>query len=95
MEIELLANSTALLLSFVGVIILGCASVQIKNSTGKGLKVITAGIFLSVFCHAGFEMLALLDMIAEDTLFPVMGSLLSIGSLAFAIGGLIILNSSD
>ena len=95
MEIEFLANTTALILSFVGVTILGCASFQMSNSVGKGLQIITAGIFLSVFCHAGFEVMALLDMIDEEIFFPVMGSLLSIGSLGFAVGGLMILNSSD
>ena len=95
MEIEFLANTTALLLSFVGVIIMGLVSFQMKNSIGKGLRIITAGVFLSVFCHAGFELMALLGLIDEEMLLPVMGTLLSIGSLAFTGGGLIILDNID
>ncbi|WP_419831319.1 hypothetical protein [Endozoicomonas atrinae] len=71
------------------------ASLQLSNLTGKALKVITVGIFFSVFCHAGFELMALFDMIDEELLFPVMGSLLSIGSLTFVIGGVMLLNGEE
>ena len=95
MDIEFLANTTALLLSFVSVVILGNASFQMDKSAGNGLRVITLGVFLSVFCHAAAELMSLMKIMDEYSLFLIMSTLLGIGALLFSVGGLIIISDNN
>lgn len=96
MNIEFLANTTALLLSFVSIVVLGNASFQADGKVGNGLRLIAVGVFLSVFCHAVSELLCLLEIIDDDEgLFTVMGILMSVGSLLFSVGGLMIINNNS
>lgn len=92
MEFSNYANFIAMAFSFIGVIMLGKASVKMGGAIGKTLKIIVAGIFLSVFVHSGFELAASMGKISEETLLPVMGVLLSLGSIGFAYAGYKTLN---
>lgn len=53
------------------------------------LRLVILGMFLSVFVHAGVELAAALGAIPEVALMPVMGTLLSAGSLAFFAAGIV------
>ena len=89
------ANIAAMAFSFFAMIMLMKVSAKMGGAIGKMVKLLTAGIFMSVFCHAAFELLAVMSLINEDILFPVMGSLLTLGSAAFVWGGWAALKSLD
>ena len=87
MEYENIANIAALVFSAVAIITLLNAASSIGGRMGQTIKLLTAGIFMSVFCHAGFEMLVMLQIMEDTLLFPVMGGLLAFGSLIFVYSG--------
>ena len=93
MEFEAIANVLALLFSLVGIVLLVVVLVKFKiaGTIGKFFKWMIVGIFLAVVVHAAFELAAIYNVINEQALFPVMGTLLSIGSLCFIIGSWIAL----
>ncbi len=95
MSFEHSANIIAMIASFIAMVILLIGAGKIGGFIGKMIKILTAGIFMSVFCHAGFELMAVYGFINEEALFPVMGTLLTIGSLLFVWGGLIAINQFD
>ena len=89
------ANIAAMVFSFIAMITLFRVSAKMGGAIGKMIKIVTGGIFLSVFCHAAFELSAVAGMINEEVLFPVMGSLLTLGSAAFVWGSWGALKSLD
>ncbi|WP_211829890.1 hypothetical protein [Kistimonas asteriae] len=95
MDFEYIANTAAMLFSSIAMVVLLKVASQFGGVIGKTLKFITAGIFMSVFCHAGFELLAVMELINEELLFPVMGTLLTVGSISFVWGGWIAIKSLD
>ncbi len=82
-----LANILAMIFSFLGIVSLTLVSVKLGGKLGLMTKLIAAGIFFSVFTHAGFELVSSLGFIDEQSLLLIMGGLLTFGSLLFIIGG--------
>lgn len=87
MEFDTIANVIAMGASFVGVIMLGKVSAKVGGVIGSCLKLVVVGIFFSIFIHAGVEMLAAYDLMDEEVLLPIMGVLLSLGSVIIAYAG--------
>lgn len=54
---------------------------------GQCLKLVVAGIFFSIFIHTGAELLAAYELVGEAVLLPIVGVLLSLGSLIIACAG--------
>ena len=95
MNFEYVANISAMVFSSIAMIILMIVAVKMGGAIGRTVKFLTAGIFMAVFCHSGFELMAVMELINEEILFPVMGTLLTLGSMAFAWGGFTALDNLD
>lgn len=95
MLIENIANTAAMFFSSIAMVTLIIAAYKIGGFIGSAVKFLSGGIFLSVFCHAGFELLAVFGMIDEEALFPVMGALLTAGSIAFVWAGFTVIKNID
>lgn len=83
------ANILALISSFLAVVFLTIAAFRVGGSIGKALKMIALGIFFAVFIHAGFELAETYNIISSEALMPVMGTLLTFGSILLSIAGYI------
>lgn len=87
-SIQILANITAVLFSFTGIISLFSFSRKLVGDTFSNvIKLIVWGIFFAVFIHSIVELLDATKIINEDTVAPLMSLLLSIGSAFFAFAG--------
>lgn len=86
---EILPNILAMISSFGAMILLGMVIPRIGGSLGKMLKLLIVGIFFAVFIHAAAELARLYGIIGDDVLMPMMGMLLTIGSVFFAVGGFV------
>lgn len=84
---EILPNILAMVSSFIAIILLGIIILKIGGSIGVVLKLLSAGIFFAVFAHAGIELASLYGIVEEAVLMPVMGALLTVGSVLFMIAG--------
>lgn len=89
MDIIMLPNIMALICSLIAMIQLIIAAPKIGGAVGKILKLLTVGIFFSVFIHAGFELIGKAGFFNEHDLLVIMGVLISVGSLFFIIAGTI------
>ena len=89
------ANIAAMLISLSAIIMLMRISIKMGGEIGRMVKLLTVGIFLSVFAHAAFELLVVMSVIDEKALFPVMGSLLTVGSIMFVWAGRIAMKALD
>jgi hypothetical protein len=84
-NIEIIPNILAVLFSFVAIIMLVGLARKFGGAVSVVLKIIVTGIFLSVTAHATFELIQLFDVISPETLFLIMGTLLSLGSVLFIV----------
>ena len=84
-----LSNTLALLGSLIAMISLSMMIPRIGGSIGLVLKLLIAGIFFSVFIHAAIEFAVIYKLLPEQSLMPVMGTLLFIGSLFFIFAGIL------
>lgn len=84
-----LPNLLAMATSFAAMVLLGLLVPKLGGQIGAMLRWIIAGVFLSVFLHAGAELAVALGLLAPERLLPLMGLLLSAGSAAFCAGGLV------
>lgn len=87
MEFDTLANIIAMVASLVGVVMLAKVSAKVGGVVGSCLKLVVVGIFFSIFIHAGVELMAAYELMDEEVLLPIMGVLLSVGSLIIAYAG--------
>lgn len=81
--------------SLAGVIMLLKVSMKLGGVIGQCLKLVVAGIVLSVFIHAGFELAAAYQLMSEGVLLLIMGILLSLGSVIFTFAGYSTLKKLD
>ena len=91
MIFENIANISAMVFSSIAMLILLKVASVLGGVIGKSIKYITLGIFFAVFCHSGFELIAVFELISENYLFPVMGTLLTAGSIMFSWAGYVAL----
>lgn len=84
----ILPNILAMISSFVAIVLLAVVILKVGGSLGVVLKLLSAGIFFAVFAHAGIELASIYGIVAEELLMPVMGALLTAGSILFMIAGL-------
>jgi hypothetical protein len=87
--LSILPNILAMLTSLGAMILLVGAALRLGGRMGLMLKLVVAGVFFSVFLHAGAELAEVFGLLGEGPLFVLMGSLLSGGSLAFGIAGVV------
>jgi hypothetical protein len=87
--LSILPNLLAMVTSLLAMLLLAGAALRLGGSIGLMLKLVVAGVFFSVFLHAGTELAEVFGLIGEKVLFVLMGSLLSGGSLAFGLAGLV------
>jgi len=85
--IEIIPNIFAIIGSLIGVIMLWQFSNTAGGAVAKALKLMLTGIVFSVFLHSLVEVMALAGLLSDRVLFPIMGVLLSIGSVLFIIAG--------
>ncbi len=84
---EIVLNMTAMAAAFIAMCYLGIVVSKIGGSIGRMLKFLILGIFLAVFIHAGFELAAAFGFIDSFFSKPITAVLLTLGSVAFIIGG--------
>jgi hypothetical protein len=83
-------NLVAMIASAGGMIaLLMLAAKMVGGALGVAFRLVTAGIFFSVFLHAGFELAESFGVFGEGVLMHVMGLLITIGSLLFIAAGYI------
>lgn len=88
MNFEIVPNIIAMASSIIAIILLVQLARQMKGgSLSSVINLLVAGIALSVTIHAGAELANIYGLISEDVLFPIMGSLLSLGSILFIVAG--------
>lgn len=83
----------ALLTSLASVILLALVIRRIGGQIGAALKLISLGVFLSVFLHAAAELAEVFGLIPGDFLMAVMGVLVTSGSIAFCAGSVVALRA--
>ena len=83
MFMQMLPNFIALIFSLTATVTLLAASKKIGGFVKQVLVLLMGGIFLSVTAHAAFELAAAFGVFTEDQLLPIMGTLLSVGSMFF------------
>jgi len=86
-------NVLALVTSLAAVLLLAQVIRRIGGSIGAALKLLSLGVFLSVFLHAAAELAEIFGLLSPDLLMVVMGLLVTGGSLAFCAGGLVALKA--
>ncbi len=86
--VELIPNLIAMIASLIAIFFLARFAMQMRGgSLATVVNLLVWGIFLSVTLHAAFELGSLYGLISGETLFVVMGTLLSIGSILFIVAG--------
>jgi len=86
---EILPNVLAMISSFAAMLLLGMIAPKIGGILGAIIKLLIAGIFFAVFAHASLELASVYGMVNEAELMPMMGWLLTIGSVFFMLAGLL------
>jgi hypothetical protein len=86
---EILPNLIAMCCSLIAMIELIIVAMKIGGVMGKILKLVTVGIFFSIFDHAAFELASVLNLISEHQLMHTMGIFITLGSLFFIAAGTI------
>ncbi len=92
---EIIPNVIAMICTFVAMIMLGRIFPKIGGSIGRMIKLIIVGLFFSLFLHAGFELAEAFHLLGENILMPIMGILMSIGSIALIAAGWVGLKSLE
>jgi hypothetical protein len=90
MSYSSLPNVVAMVASLAAMAAL--TSLALRMSGGQFaavLKLVTVGVFFSVFLHAGAELAEMFDLLGARRLMNVMGILLSVGSVAFCAAGVL------
>lgn len=87
MFIKILPNIIAMVFSLIAIIQLTIAATKIGGFVGKAINLLIVGIFLSVTVHAGFELAAQFGFLSENQLMPIMGTLITSGSIFFIASG--------
>lgn len=95
MNPEAIPNIIAMISSLAAMLMLLKVIPKIGGSIGRMIKMLVAGIFCSVFLHAGVELAEVFALIGEAALMPIMGTLLTVGSFAFIIAGWIGIKSFE
>lgn len=89
MNIHLIPNIIALVLSLVAVVMLLQLTAKMRGGQlASVMNWMLMGIVFAVAIHAAAEMGELLGLLPEGILFYIMGTLLSLGSLCFIIAGI-------
>jgi hypothetical protein len=76
-------NVIAMVTSVAAIVAMLLVVRRIGGEVGLMFRLIAGGVFVAVFLHAGSELARLLELVSEQALMPVMGVLLSAGSIAF------------
>ncbi|MBT4857266.1 hypothetical protein HON52_03710 [Candidatus Uhrbacteria bacterium] len=85
---EIFPNAIAATLSLVAIIMLFKFAQKMKGGKlSEVINYLVVGILFSVTIHAVFELLHAMELISAEALLPIMGALLSIGSVSFLIAG--------
>ncbi len=84
---DILPNIIAMVCSAIAIVELVIAIPKIGGTLGKILKLLSTGIFFSVFVHAAVEMASAFELIKEENLLDIMGILLTVGSVFFIAAG--------
>ncbi|HAJ57506.1 MAG TPA: hypothetical protein DCL35_07035 [Candidatus Omnitrophica bacterium] len=87
MHTESIVNIIAMICSLIAMIQFAIAAPKIGGTVGKILKLLVVGIFFSVFTHAAVELACAYNFIAENDIMPIMGALITFGSLFFIAAG--------
>lgn len=95
MSFEVYPNIFAMVCSLFAMIILVRLVPRIGGSFGRMIKMLVAGIFFSVFLHAAAELAEVFGLMPSEVLMPLMGLLLTIGSVTFIAAGVIGLKSLE
>lgn len=82
-------NLLAMAASLGAMVLLWLVQGRLGGQLGAMLRLVNAGVFLAVFLHAGAELAEALGLLATGHLAPVMSVLLTAGSIAFGVAGLI------
>jgi hypothetical protein len=91
--IIIIPNILAMLGSLISMVLLAMIIPKIGGSIGLMIKLLILGIFFSVFIHAVCELATAFCLLSEQILMPIMGVLLSIGSLFFILASIVGLKS--
>lgn len=86
-------NFLALATSLTAVILLVRVVRRIGGEIGAALRLLSLGVFLSVFLHAAAELAEIFGLLTPEVLMVVMGALVTCGSLAFCAGGIVALRA--
>jgi uncharacterized membrane protein len=86
-------NLLAMATSLAAVVLLSLVIRRIGGQIGAALRLLSLGVFLSVFLHAGAELAEVFGLLSPDVLMVLMGSLVTSGSLAFCAGGVVALRA--
>jgi len=86
-------NVLALGTSLMAVILLAQVIRRIGGQIGAALKLLSLGVFLSVFLHAAAELAEIFGLLSPSLLMVVMAVLVTSGSLAFCAGGVVALRA--
>ncbi|MBI4680204.1 MAG: hypothetical protein HY753_03055 [Nitrospirae bacterium] len=86
-DAEIIPGLIALISSLIAMIMLLKVVPVIGGSIGRMIKMMVAGIFFSVFLHAGVELAAGFGLISEGPLMIIMGILITAGAVAFISAG--------
>ncbi|RMH69377.1 MAG: hypothetical protein D6675_12705 [Gemmatimonadetes bacterium] len=94
--LEMLPNIVAMISSLIAIFLLYKLTQKVHGgSLEKMVKLLSIGIFFSVFIHAGFELAEVFGFLSIALLRYVMGGLISIGSICFIIAAWIGLKSFE
>lgn len=86
---HVLPSLLALLASTAAIATLAFMSRRIGGQIGRSLRLVVAGVFFSVFLHAGAELADALGLIPPDTLLALMAGLVTLGSVSFFAAGIL------
>jgi len=86
-------NVLALGTSLMAVLLLSQVIRRIGGQIGAALKLLSLGVFLSVFLHAAAELAEIFGLLSPSLLMVVMAVLVTSGSLAFCAGGVVALRA--
>lgn len=84
---EIVLNMIAMITAFIAMCYLGLVVFKVGGIMGRMLRFLILGIFLSVFMHAGFELAIAYGFINDIFSHSITAVLLTLGSVAFIIGG--------
>ena len=82
-QIEIFPNVLAMICTLIAVIMLIKIALKMGGILGEMLKYISAGLFFSILVHSFAELLNVFGLLDEKILLPLMGILLTLGSLLF------------